>query len=86
MTEPTDPTAGLENQPGPENTPRFPPELMFEGVKYAINAKFRGIPFVDLTREELFAVAGHLMHDASAMSAELARREGMPQLILPSDM
>lgn len=86
MTEPADPTAGIENQPSPENTPRFPPEMMFEGVKYALKAKFRNIPFADLTREELFAVAGHLMHDASVMSAELARREGMPQLILPSDL
>lgn len=86
MTEPTDLTEGLENQPGPENTPRFPPQLMFEGVGYAMKAKFRGVPFVDLTHEELFAVAGNLMHDASVMSAELARREGVPQLILPSDM
>lgn len=86
MSDPIDQTEGLENQPGPENTPRFPPQLMFEGVGYAMKAKFRGIPFVDLSREEMFAVAGHLMHDASIMSAELARREGVPQLILPSDM
>lgn len=61
-----------------------------QGTAIAANGSFRGIPMLDMTRED--AIAGlafaglkitELMHDNRRMAEELERRSNMPRLIIP---
>jgi len=83
----------LVEQPDGSTTPRFNPLFLLEGAQHAAHGAFQGIPFAELTHDELYAVAGHLMFQNRAFVAELQRRDdedekrkGIPRLILPSDM
>ncbi len=61
-----------------------------QGTPIAANGSFRGIPMLDMTRED--AIAGlafaglkitELMYDNRRMAEELERRSNMPRLIIP---